>query len=204
MRKSNLKRNHQPFDDAVSRYRAFMEKIIGAQRVISTAQEKRDVAESVLRRLCANWENFVDEHIVDCVNCDPSQLSEHFGVSIPKHPTWDLCHALIIGDGYTDFRSFGDLKGKSKRLIPDDSNPFLAVTTTQAKRIDEVYKIRNYLAHYSKKSRASLFHVYQAEYKMTRFMEPGQFLLAYDARRLWMYFDSFASASKEMLAWCDS
>ena len=115
MRKSNLKRNHQPFDDAVSRYRAFMEKIIGAQRVISTAQEKRDVAESVLRRLCANWENFVDEHIVDCVNCDPSQLSEHFGVSIPKHPTWDLCHALIIGDGYTDFRSFGDLKGKDKR-----------------------------------------------------------------------------------------
>jgi len=125
VRKSELKKNHTPFDDAVVRYRTFMEKIIGAQRVISTAQEKRDVAESVLLRLCAHWESFVDEHIVDCVNCDPSGLSEHFGVNIPRHPSWELCHALIIGDGYTDFRSFADLKGKSKKLLPDESGQLI-------------------------------------------------------------------------------
>ncbi len=204
MRKSDLKKNHAPFDDAIVRYRTFMEKIIGAQRVISTAQEKRDVAESVLLRLCAHWESFVDEHIVDCVNRDPSKLSGHFGVTIPRHPSWDLCHALVIGDGYTDFRSFGDLKGTSKRLLPEESNPFLVVTAAQAKRIDEVYRIRNYLAHYSKKSRGSLLSLYQAEYGMKRFQEPGQFLLAYEARRLWTYFDAFAAASKEMLAWCDA
>jgi hypothetical protein len=204
VRKSDLKRNHQPFDDAIGRYRSFMQKIIDAQRVIGTAQEKRDVAESVLLRLCANWESFVDEHIVDCVNCDPSNLSEHFGVGIPKHPSWDLCHALVIGDGYTDFRSFGDLKGQSKKLLPEDSNPFLAVTTAQAKRIDEVYRIRNYLAHYSKKSRASLMNLYRTEYGMTRFLEPGKFLLGYKARRLWVYFDAFVAASADMRAWCDT
>jgi hypothetical protein len=203
MRKSNLKRNHAPFDEVVTRYRTFMKRIIEAERVIELVQEKRDIAESVLLRLCAHWERFVDEHIVDCVNCDSSRLAEHFGVSIPKHPSWNLCHALIIGDGYTDFRGFGDLKGYSKRVLPDVSNPFLSVTTAQAKRIDEVYRIRNYLAHYSKKARASLHALYKTEYQMERFLEPGQFLLAYNARRLWVYFDAFEGASGEMLNWCD-
>jgi len=46
MRKSNLKKNHVPFDAALARYRSFMDKIINAQRVISTTEEKRDIAES--------------------------------------------------------------------------------------------------------------------------------------------------------------
>jgi hypothetical protein len=58
MRKADLKKNHASFDTAVARYRGFMEKIINAQRVITTAQEKRDIAESVLIRLCANWFRF--------------------------------------------------------------------------------------------------------------------------------------------------
>jgi len=62
MRKSNLKKNHEPFDSAVERYRTFAEKIVSAQRVVSTAEEKRDIAESVLLRLCAHWEQFIDEH----------------------------------------------------------------------------------------------------------------------------------------------
>lgn len=87
MRKSNLKKNHVPFDAALVRYRAFMDKIINAQRVISTTEEKRDIAESVLLRLCAYWERFVDEHLVDCVNCDHTQLSKHFSVSLPENPS---------------------------------------------------------------------------------------------------------------------
>ena len=48
MRKSDLKKNHVPFDEALARYRGFMDKIINAQRVISTAEEKRDIAESAV------------------------------------------------------------------------------------------------------------------------------------------------------------
>ena len=132
MRKSNLKKNHVPFDAALVRYRAFMDKIINAQRVISTTEEKRDIAESVLLRLCAYWERFVDEHLVDCVNCDHTQLSKHFSVSLPENPSWNLCHALIIGAAYTDFRSFGDLKGHSKKILPENSNPFLQVSQAHA------------------------------------------------------------------------
>lgn len=201
MRKSDLKSNHHTLDESIVRYRSFMERIISAQRVISLVQEKRDIAESVLLRLCANWEKFVDEHLVDCVNVDNSMLEEFLGVPVPSHPSKNLCTALIFGDGYRDFSSYGQLKGFTKRLLPTASNPFLEVTTTQAKRIDEVYTIRNYLSHYSAKSKRALHRMYKNEYGMNNFLQPGKFLLAYNADRLWTYFDAFDGASSRMKAW---
>ncbi len=126
------------------------------------------------------------------------------GVSVPEHPSKDLCHALVFGDSYRDFRSSGDLKNFSKRiLLPDGGNPFLTIPTSSTKKIDEVYRIRNYLSHYSQKSRRSLMALYRGEYEMDRFYEPGRFLLAYDGRRLWTYFDAFERASNQMRAWCE-
>lgn len=90
MRKSDLKKNHSPFDDAIHRYRDFAEKIVDAQRVVGTAAEKRDIAESVLLRLCANWERFVDEHLVDCVNCNHSRLSKYFSAGTQERLFVDL------------------------------------------------------------------------------------------------------------------
>lgn len=202
MRKASLAKNHERLDYALEWYRAFMEKIIGAQSVINGNVEKRDIAESITLRLCANWEAFVDEHLIDCINVDDSKLSTFFDVRIPKHPGKELCQALLFGkNGYTDFKSFGDLKGFSKKILPDNSNPFLEITSTQGKRIDEVYKIRNYLSHYSLSSRRALHKLYKDEYKMDRFLEPGQFLLAYNARRLWHFFDIFIDASTRMKNW---
>lgn len=202
MRKADLKHNHNKLDDAIGRYRSFMERIIAAQRVIRLVQEKRDLAESVLLRLCANWESFVDEHLVDCLNVDHSKLEEFFGVPVQAHPSKNLCTALIFGDGYRDFASFGQLKGFTKKLLPESSNPFLEVTKTQAKRIDEVYTIRNYLSHYSARSKRALHRMYKDNYEMTNFIGPGRFLLAYDAERLWSYFDAFEGASRRMKDWC--
>jgi hypothetical protein len=202
MRKSDLKKNHDAFDEAIARYRSFLNRIVDAQRVIREAQEKRDLAESVLLRVCANWESFVDEHLVDCVNRDHSRLSDFLGVSIPSNPSKDLCHALLFGDSYRDFRSFGDLKGFSKKVLPPESNPFLVVKATSFNRIDEVYRIRNYISHYSTRSKRSLMAMYREKYNYDRFLEPGQFLLAYKAKRLWAYFDAFQKASQDMREWC--
>ena len=201
MRKSDLTKNHKSFDDALNRYQAFMDKVINAQRVINTNQEKRDIAESVLLRLCANWESFIDSHLVDCVNCDPSEFSKYFSVKIPKNPSLDLCHALIFGNSYQDFKNFGDLKGFTKKILPEDSNPFLQISPLHSRKIDEVYKIRNYLSHYSSASKRALMRIYKSVYKMNRFLEPGQFILAYNAKRLWKYFDSFKGASSDMKNW---
>ena len=202
MRKADLPNNHQSFDDSLQRYRAFMDKIVKAQRVVASSADKRDLAESVLLRLCAHWEGFIDEHLADCVNRDHSMLTEFFGVSIPKHPSKNLCQALLFGDTYRDFQSFGALKGFSKKVLPKASNPFLVVSEAHGRRIDEVYKIRNYLSHYSSKGRRALMAMYRKEYEMDRWLEPGQFLLAYKARRLWSYFNAFEGASADMKAWC--
>lgn len=200
MRKSDLKKNHEPFDAAVERYREFMKKIVAAKRVVTSAEEKRDIAESILIRLCAKWESFVDEHLVDCINRDHSQLSDFFGVSIPSNPSQDLCHALLFGERYRDFPTFNDLKKFTKKVLPDGSNPFISVSSTHTKKMDELYKIRNYLSHYSAASKRSLRKVYKSTYKMNKFLEPGQFVLAYQARRLWQYFDAFLGASEDMKA----
>ena len=198
MRKADLKKNHEKLDDTIDRYRSFMERIINAERVIKTIQEKRDLAESVLLRLCANWDSFVDEHLVDCVNVDPSKLEDFLGVPVPSDPDKDLCTALIFGDSYRNFASFDRLKRFTRKLLPDESNPFLEVTREHAKKIDEVYTIRNYLSHYSAKSKRALQRMYNENYKKTNFSEPGQFLLAYDAKRLWTYFDTFKDTSTKM------
>lgn len=89
----------------------------------------------------------------------------------------------------------------TKKLLPNESNPFLAITLANAKKIDEVFKIRNYLSHYSKSAKKSLMTMYRAEYEMERFLEPGQFVLAYNATRLWAYFSAFEGASKRMQLW---
>ncbi len=201
MRKADLEKNHEPFDRALARYRGFIERVLGAQRVIRIKTEKEDIAESVLLRLCANWERFIDEHLVDCVNVDHSQLNEFLGVTIPGHPCRNVCQAVLFGGGYKDFRSFGDIKGFTKKVLPDRSNPFLAVTTAHADKIDEALKIRNYLAHYSAVSRRTLDRMYKQVHRFHRFEEPGRFLLGQQGRRLLAYFDAFKGASEDMKAW---
>jgi len=80
------------------------------------------------------------------VNVDHSKLNEFVGVSIPGNPSKNLCEAILFGGGYRDFAGFGDLKGFSKKILPERSNPFLSVDAPHGTKIDEVFKIRNYLA----------------------------------------------------------
>jgi hypothetical protein len=198
MRKADLRHNHKTFEAALTRYRAFAEKVIQAKRVIGTTAEKRDLAESTLLRVCAQWERFVDEHIVDCVNRDHSKLREYFSVAIPPNPSWDLCHALIIGAKYLDFRSIGELAGFTAKILPDASNPFKKIGKAEHRMIDETFKMRNYLSHYSQASRRALEKVYGKQYGMKRFIEPGAFLLADQGSRLLTYIDAFQRASTAM------
>ncbi len=201
MRKSDLAVNHRVLDDAIIRYRSFMEKIIAAQRVINTVSEKRDIAESVLLRLLANWEAFVDEQLVDSINIDTSKLSDFLGISIPANLSKNMCEAILFSGGYRDFPSYGSLKGFSKKILPDSSNPFIHVHSSRTSAIDEMYKIRNYLAHYSSAAWRGLMRMYRDRYKYERFIEPGRFLLGNGGEMLWHYFDMLEAASQDMKDW---
>lgn len=201
MRKSDLAVNHRSLDVAIVRYRSFMGKIVAARYVINTVGEKRDLAESVLLRVLANWEAFVDEQLVDCINIDTSRLSDFLGVSIPAHLSKNMCEAILFGGGYRDFPSYGALKGFSKKILPDSSNPFIHVHSSRTSAIDEMYKLRNYLAHYSSAARRGLMRMYEEKYEYERFIEPGRFLLGNNGEMLWHYFDMLESASQDMKDW---
>src|SRR4030095_7144174 len=197
MRKAELRKNHEEYDEAIKRYRDFIKKCLNAKNVIKS-QEKQDLAESVLLRVCAYWQSFTNEHIVDCVNIEHAGLKQYFGLKKMHHPNRELCEALILGDRYRSFRSWDDFLGFSKKVLPANSNPFLEVRKSHMGLIDEVYIIRNYLSHYSAYARRKLHSMYKNKYKMSKFLEPGRFLLAYKAKRLWRYFDAFDAVSNDM------
>jgi hypothetical protein len=198
MRKADLRKNHDTFEGAIVRYSDLLSRLLPAQRVVRTVDDKREVAESALLKLCSHWEAFMVEELIDCINIDCSQLSTYLGLTLPKHLSRDMCEAILMKDGYLDFRSIGDLKGTAKKMLPSKLDPFSKIKAATAKKIDEVYKLRNYLSHRSRASARALMRMYEANYGMKAFVDPGRFLLAYDAKRLLDYFTAFVDASNEM------
>jgi hypothetical protein len=198
MRKADLRKNHEAFEEVLRRYRDFLGRMLGARRVVRTGEDKREIAESALLRICAYWESFVVAEFVDCLNIDSSRLAEHLGVLLPKHLPLSLCEAILLRDGYFDFRSVDDLKSRAKKMLPDHVNPFAKIDKAVAKKIDEVFMIRNYLAHRSKAARRSLDRMYSNTYGFERFREPGAFLLANGYERLKHFVGAFLQASQQM------
>lgn len=198
MRKSDLVKSHKSLDDALDRYQRFAEKVIHAKRVLGTAEEKRDVMESILLRVCAKWEQFVERHLVKCVNRHPERLGEFLGAELPPHPSQQLCRALLFGRTYADFRSCGDLRSQAKKMLPDGKSPFEKIPKSSQNLIDDAYVIRNYLSHYSDRAQRRLGKLYEANYSITRFREPGYFLAADDGKRLQEYIRAFRRASQAM------
>lgn len=179
-------------------YVDFLDRILGAQRVVGSIEDKREIAESTLLRICAYWESFVDEELVDCANIDSSTLPEFTGVRLPTNLPRAVCEAILFRGGYLDFPSVGALKGFAKRALAETVNPFAKIRPATAAKIDEVFTIRNYLAHQSKASRRALMKMYRENYDLGRFQEPGRFLLANNAQMLAEYIGAFIDASQQM------
>ena len=61
-----------------------------------------------------------------------------------------------------------------------------------------VYKLRNYLAHYSDFSKKKLFEEYVKTYNYKKFLEPGRFLLKNDGLHFENLIHNFSLASVTM------
>ena len=177
-------------------------KVEKAKRVVKTVQEKRSIFEAFVLSVCADWECLVENLLIDCLNKDTSRYSEYTGFSIQKHITRDTCKAILVGIGYLDFKSTDQLKKLSKSVLIQTCNPFLSIPTQNCKMIDELFTIRNYLAHRSFATRRSLAHLYESKYHLRHFIEPGTFLLARDKTdeipRLGVYINNFKEAANTM------
>ncbi len=196
MRKADLGKNHEWFEGGIRRHEDFSKRLLNAQRVVRK-QDKREIAEATLLKLCALWESFVDHELLDCLNINSTKLSKYLDVKLPRNLNRKLCQAILFREGYLDFKNVGSLKGFAKNILPPDANPFRNIDKPTAEKIDEMFVVRNYLSHRSFAAKRSLTKMYRKKYKMKYFREPGTFLLARNAKRLVAYIEALKKASKQ-------
>jgi len=58
-------------------YRDFLGRMRAARRVVHSVEDKREIAEMVVLRLCARWEYYIDELLVARINCELASLNIH-------------------------------------------------------------------------------------------------------------------------------
>jgi len=182
-------------------YIDFLERTIGAERaapVGGTKDDKAEIIESSIIRVCALWETLVENDLIDCLNLDSTKLSKYLQLDLPDHLNKDLCEAILLGTTYLDFKKVGNIKGFAKNILPPYINPFRLIEGPTEKKIDEAYTMRNYISHYSSKAKRGLCRMYQNSYNIRRFREPGDFLLSYGGNRLNPYITAFLDASEQM------
>lgn len=195
MRKSSFEVTLRDFYRNMSWDIAFLTKIEKAKRVVGLVDEKRDVFEAYVFKICANWEILVEDLLVDCLNKDVTRYKEFTGFKIPRNISRQTCKAIILGTGYFDCKSVSDLKQKAKKMLAPQCNPFGEIPKSNGNTIDEFFALRNYLAHYSDVAKRSLEKIYKNRHSLTSFRVPGEFLLAKDRRkkmpRMGVYINNF-------------
>ena len=202
MRKSSLELTFDNFVGWLKWYAEFLEKTYHSRRVVRTKLEKTEIFEAFVSRIDAIWSIFVKDLLIDCLNRDTSQYARHTGTTLPSHLPRDQCKAMLVGLRYLDFKSTGDIKKVTRDVLVAVNNPFKKIPKSACKRIDEFYKIRNYVTHYSDFAKRAISKMYRTEYGMKRFREPGEFLMAMDQShghiRLANYINAFIDAIYEM------
>lgn len=194
MKKSSIANTLNNFDEWMDVYVSISDKIAGDSKLFTEREEKIELIESLVLKICAQWEVLVEELMIDCLNRDSSQYSEFIAENLPKHIPRAQCMAMIQGMGYVDFKGVSDIKRKAKLILTDELNPFKEIARGDGNRIDELYKFRNFIAHLSNQSHRTLKKVYFTKYQLKRFQEPGRFLMAIDGKTKKPRLDSYINS----------
>jgi hypothetical protein len=202
MRKGDVKVTLENFGVTMAWYIRFLQKILHARRVVSTDREKKELFEAFVFQIVATWDIFVEDLLVDCLNRDSSAYARYMGLNLKKHLSRSECLAMVVGLDYLDFRGISDLKKVARNILTPGNNPFRLIPKSAEKKIDELFAIRNYLAHHSIPAKRRLMTIYKERYKLKSFRTPGDFLYAARGKdgqiRFGDYVDAFSEASRAM------
>ena len=201
MRKASIRLNHVEFETKVEHLRSLAKTSLHPN-IELRASEQRLCLEGFTLLLASYWEELINNDFVDALNRDTSNYASQVELVLPKNLPRDICFGLLVGHGYLNFRSVGDLLGKSRQLIVPANNPFRQISAPRRKSIDCFINVRNYLAHRSKKAHREYARVLTREYSYTRVVSPGQFLRAQHGQerlpRLFHFLDIFTRTSVKM------
>lgn len=144
--------------------------------ILFDEDERTLIEEAFLVKHIAEWETFLHNIITYCIAIDPSQLAKHLDLELPKKFSFDSATAILHGINYLSITSSSELKKLAKKIITEENNPFEQFTSKWLNHIDEVYALRNYVAHKSRKSKSNLLKMYANRYSINEFVSPGKFL----------------------------
>ena len=167
MSRTKLIKNHTQFENAIENIIRYAQDIIAdlPHNKKMSGNEKKMLTEALLLRACALWESFIEREIVLLIDLDPSKLLNEFDLPKNTNVTPKLIRAIIFSDHYRDFHDIDRSMSFFDRVIVDKNNTFKKITKQRKEKINFIYKLRNYLAHYSEFSKTNLFRAYkQAPY----------------------------------------
>ena len=190
--------NHKQFEDKIENIIKYglgliNDKLPGKMEKKSK-EEKSMLLESLLLRSCALWESFIENEIVLLVSLEPGNLSKEMGLPQYSKLSVKLVRALLFCNKYRTYYNIEQSKSTFKRVISDKHNLFSKITKEQINKISFIYKMRNYLSHYSGFSRKELLKAYDKTYKRKKFLQPGYFLMKEKGR----YFENLIHNFKMM------
>ncbi|MBD3338365.1 MAG: hypothetical protein GF353_04620 [Candidatus Lokiarchaeota archaeon] len=180
MSKKLITKNHKYLENSIEDIIKYGIEIISFKSIeskILPLKEKSIIIEGLLLRACAIWEKFLETEVVYLVNIDRSKLMKEFEISSNRSLNLNIIKAILFSNKYRDFHDIERSKSFFKRYIVDDYNLFSKLTSEQINKIKMVYKLRNYLAHYSEFSKKLLLTEYRQTYNYSKFLEPGKFLI---------------------------
>jgi hypothetical protein len=202
MRKADLERRCDEFVEEIDEIKGRATLVREAQRVLGKVPDKRWAYEALAVNAVTAWSDFAEDLFLACINRDSSILAARLGLTLPRHLSLALCEALFTTTrGYLDFRGLSDLKDHAKKNL-GDSHPFAVVTDATASSLEELARVRNYIVHRSRSSRAQYKAKVLTPRGIKRLIYPGTFLLARTAgrTRLERYLDALGSAGSAIKA----
>ena len=125
------------------------------------------------------WERYVEDRLATGLNHNPSFFVADQGLTGVTSVSTGLAHFVIRGgQKYFNFRSMGDLIGRSDRFLGKPNNPFRNIPRPDCNYVDALAAVRNRVVHGSDASIAAYKAALGSVYKIASAPGPDEFLKA--------------------------
>jgi len=194
MKKRYLEDLFSTLEENLDWYLDFFQKVIEAQRVLGQREEKKEISEMIILRLCATWEYYTEKILICCFSMNTKKYADFYGIRLRKSINIGIAERLLLGTNYKDFKSVGDLRGFAKKYLEDKYNPFTNIVRSHRVEIDYLFILRNYLTHYSSFAKKQVAKYYNDVLKVRRWHEPGYFLIGHDGKLMIKFIHAMKSS----------
>lgn len=198
MSKNIILKNHVQLEQNIEESIKYGLKLIELETELLNSGEKTIVIEGLLLRACAYWEKFLEAEVIYLIEMDKSKLIEELELPCNSVLSRKIIKSILFSNVYRDFHDIEKSKTFFRTFITDNYNLFKKLTNEQIKKTQTVYKLRNYLVHYSEFSKRKLQQEYINNYKYSVFTAPGKFLIKSSGKHFEKLIHNFSIMSATM------